>query len=185
MNKIVTSKEEILKVSRALIKEEGWSAINIRTVANRGNISIGSVYNYFESKADLVSETVESIWHDIFHSSSEVPVFEDFITALDYLVNSLERGNEIYPGFFNLHAMSFSEAEKANGKSLMINAKNHIKENLLKVLRNDSNIKKDAFNSSFTEEHLIQIVFSYIFFSLKQRDFDISPLKEMIRKLIY
>lgn len=33
MNTIVTSKEEILKTSREMIRQQGWSAISIRSVA--------------------------------------------------------------------------------------------------------------------------------------------------------
>ena len=59
MNTIVTSKEEILKTSRALIQEQGWSAVSIRSVAAACGVSVGSIYNYFDSKAELVSATVE------------------------------------------------------------------------------------------------------------------------------
>ena len=58
MNTIVTSKEEILKTSRALIQEHGWSAVSIRSVAAACGVSVGSIYNYFDSKAELVSATV-------------------------------------------------------------------------------------------------------------------------------
>ena len=61
MNTIVTSKEEILKTSRALIQEQGWSAVSIRSVAAACGVSVGSIYNYFDSKAELVSATVESV----------------------------------------------------------------------------------------------------------------------------
>ena len=43
MNTNVTSKEEILKVSRALIKEKGWSAVHIRSVAAACGVSVGSI----------------------------------------------------------------------------------------------------------------------------------------------
>ena len=33
MNTIVTSKEQILETSRELIRQQGWTAVNIRTVA--------------------------------------------------------------------------------------------------------------------------------------------------------
>ena len=33
MNTVVTSKEEILKTSRELIQQQGWSAVSIRSVA--------------------------------------------------------------------------------------------------------------------------------------------------------
>ena len=44
MNTIVTSKEEILKTSRALIQEQGWSAVSIRSVAAACGVSVGSIY---------------------------------------------------------------------------------------------------------------------------------------------
>ena len=53
MNTIVTSKEEILCVSRELIRKQGWNALNIRTVAKECNISVGSIYNYFRKKSKV------------------------------------------------------------------------------------------------------------------------------------
>lgn len=67
MNTIVTSREEILKASRELIRQGGWSAISIRSVAAACGVSVGSIYNYFDSKTELVGATVESVWEEIFH----------------------------------------------------------------------------------------------------------------------
>lgn len=61
MNKAVTTKEEILKIGRELIRQQGWAAINIRAVAAACSVSVGSIYNYFTSKADLVGAIVESV----------------------------------------------------------------------------------------------------------------------------
>ena len=61
MNTVVTSKEKILKTSRELIQEQGWSAVSIRSVAAACEVSVGSIYNYFDSKTDLISSTVESV----------------------------------------------------------------------------------------------------------------------------
>ena len=62
MNTVVTSKEDILKTSRELIQQQGWSAINVRSVAAACGVSVGSIYNYFDSKTDLMGAAVESIW---------------------------------------------------------------------------------------------------------------------------
>ena len=50
MNAAVTSKEEILKTSRELIRQQGWSSVSIRSVAAACGVSVGSIYNYFDSK---------------------------------------------------------------------------------------------------------------------------------------
>ena len=37
--------------------------------------SVGSIYNYFDSKAALLSETVGSVWQEIFHRPDDTDVF--------------------------------------------------------------------------------------------------------------
>ena len=41
MNKSVITKEDILKASRELIQRQGWSAVNIRSVAAACGVSVG------------------------------------------------------------------------------------------------------------------------------------------------
>ena len=67
MNLNATSKANILKTSRELIQQNGWAGVNIRSVAAACGVSVGCIYNYFASKTELLSATVESIWNDIFH----------------------------------------------------------------------------------------------------------------------
>lgn len=61
MNTVVTSREDILKASRELIQRQGWQGLSIRAVAAACGVSVGSIYNYFDSKADLVGAAVESV----------------------------------------------------------------------------------------------------------------------------
>lgn len=61
LNTVVTSKEEVLEASRELVRSQGWSSISVRSVAAACDVSVGSIYNYFDSKTDLVAATVESV----------------------------------------------------------------------------------------------------------------------------
>ena len=92
MNTVVTSKEEILKTSRELIRQKGWGAVNIRSVAAACGVSVGSIYNYFESKAELVGETVESIWCEIFRHPQQGMVFEDIQECIRWMYERMEYG---------------------------------------------------------------------------------------------
>lgn len=99
MNTIVTSKEEILKNSRELIQRQGWSAINIRSVAAICGVSVGSIYNYFDSKTALVGAAVESVWREIFHRPEDGSAFQDTLACVTWMYKRMEYGCKHYPGF--------------------------------------------------------------------------------------
>lgn len=44
----------------------GWAAVSIRSVAAKCSVSAGTIYNYYESKAELLGATIESVWQEIF-----------------------------------------------------------------------------------------------------------------------
>jgi AcrR family transcriptional regulator len=44
---------KILEVTRDLVSEGGWAAAQISVIAQRAGVATGSVYRYFDSKADL------------------------------------------------------------------------------------------------------------------------------------
>lgn len=106
MNTVVTSKEIILEASKKLIREEGLNSINIRSVASACGVSVGSIYNYFDSKSELVAATVESIWSEIFHNSGRPFVCCSFVEYIEWLFENLKEGYQKYPGFF---AAAFDE----------------------------------------------------------------------------
>ena len=45
MNKVVTSKEELLDTARQIVFQEGIDQLSIRVLAKKLNISVGAVYN--------------------------------------------------------------------------------------------------------------------------------------------
>ena len=112
MNLVVTSKEDILKTSRELIQRQGWSAINIRSVAAACGVSVGSIYNYFDSKAALVSATVESIWCEIFRHPEDEAVFQDTQACIGWIYGQMEYGCKRYPGFLRCTLWALSVRTK-------------------------------------------------------------------------
>ena len=59
MNTVVTSREAILEECRKIVMEQGISAVNMRSVAAACGVAVGSIYNYFPSKTDLIGAAVE------------------------------------------------------------------------------------------------------------------------------
>ena len=185
MNTVVTSKEEILKTSRALIQREGWSAINIRSVASACGVSVGSIYNYFDSKADLVGATVESVWCEIFHRPEDGAVFQDTQACVTWLYGRMEYGCRQYPGFFSLHSLGFLGEDKSDGRRKMQETWQHILDGLCSVLKRDAKVRPGAFTPEFTPEAFADLLFSLILSALLRQDYDPSTVLEVVRRTLY
>ena len=185
MNKVVTSKEEILKTSRELVQQQGWSGVNIRTVAAACGVSVGSIYNYFDSKSALVEDTVESVWQEIFHSPMEGDAFRDTERCIAWMYERLEYGCNKYPGFFSLHSLGFIGEEKQEGKRKMEETWQHILDGICSVLKQDPKVRPDAFTPQFTAEKFARVIFSLLLSGLLRQDYDPGPVLEIVRRTLY
>ena len=185
MNTVVTSKEDILKASRTLIQKEGWSAVNIRSVASACGVSVGSIYNYFDSKAALMGAVVESVWCEIFHRPENGAVFQDTLACITWLYGRMEYGCKQYPGFFSLHSLGFLGEDKSDGRQKMQQTWQHILEGLCSVLQRDANVRPDAFTKEFTAEKFADLLFSLMLSALMRQDYDPGAVLEIVRRTLY
>ena len=185
MNKAVTTKEEILKTSCALIQEQGWSAVSIRSVAAACGVSVGSIYNYFDSKAELVSATVESVWREIFHRPEDAAVFQDVQACVIWMYERMNYGCKQYPGFFTLHSLGFLRENKSDGRRRMQQTWQHILDGLCLVLKRDARVRPDAFTDQFTAEKFADVLFSLMLSALLRQDYDPTAVLEIVRRTLY
>lgn len=185
MNTVVTSKEEILKTSRELMQQQGWSAVNIRSVAAACGVSVGSIYNYFASKTELVGAVVESVWCEIFHRPEDEAVFQDIRTCIAWMYERMEYGCKQYPGFFAMHSLGFMQEDKPDGRRRMQQTWQHILDGLCAVLKRDINIRPDAFDEQFTAEKFANILFSLMLSALQRQEYDPSVVLEIVRRTLY
>ncbi len=185
MNKAVTSKEEILKASREIVSSQGLSAVNMRLVASRCNIALGSVYNYFPSKSELMLATIESVWMDIFHMNGAVEEFESFPQCLQWLFTSIRQSSDRYPEFFNVHSMIFASGDRSRGRKLMEQSLVHLKEKLLDNLNRDPRVHKECFQGALTKETFIDYVFTLLLSLLLEKKETCEPLLVLVEQSIY
>ena len=185
MNTAVTSKDEILKTSRELIRQQGWSALSIRSVAAACGVSVGSIYNYFDSKAVLLGATVESVWCEIFHCPEHEAVFQDTQACIIWMYERMKYGCKQYPGFFTLHSLGFLRENKSDGRRRMQQTWQHIRSGLCSVLKRDAKVRPDAFTEQFTAEKFADVLFSLILSALLRQDYDPSAVLEIVRRTLY
>lgn len=180
-----TSREDILKISRELVSEKGWNALNIRSMSSACGISIGCLYNYFSSKNDLVSATVESIWQEIFR----IPVTEECSVSLKetlkVLYRQLEAGSKKYPGFAAMHSAAFLQEEREDGSLTMRKTWQQIKANLQHLIESDPLTCKGNAPALLSSEKGAEVLFSLILSSIVQENYDPSLILETADILLF
>ena len=148
-------------------------------------VSVGSIYNYFDSKDALVGATVESVWCEIFHRPEDGAAFQDTQACMLWLYDRMEYGCKQYPGFFTLHSLGFMGADKSCGRRKMQQTWQHILDGLCSVLKRDTKVRPDAFTEQFTAEKFADLLFSLMLSALLRQDFDPAAVQEIIRRTLY
>jgi len=185
LNHTVTSKDEIIKTCLKLASEEGLDSLNIRNVAAECGISVGCVYRYFPSKADLTCAAVEKIWEQIFHSAKDSDVPEDFRECVRLIFCCIRNGCTEYPSFFRQHGTLFAESGKDTGRRVMDEYLDHIRSFLLDSLLADSHVRQDVFDNTFPRESFVAFIFENLLSAGMQQSESCDYLIRLIEKLIY
>lgn len=184
MNTVVTSRQEILEAARALAASNGLAALSIRSVAQAGGISVGSIYNYFPSKAQLVVAVVEDIWKSVTQPQGD-DLSDDFVTVVRDLFERIRRGTAEYPSFFSMHAVCFAPAEKSEGRDAMNAYFAKMEQFLLRALEADVKIRPDAFSGSMTQLEFADFVFHNMLSMLGRGVTSCETLLEVIERVLY
>ena len=185
MNKTLTSREAILSAGKEIIIQSGMQGLNMRDVAHKCGVSVGTIYNYFPSKSDLIVATIESVWTEIMHDSKVCVSHCNFDEYVLSLFNSIQMSCQKYPSFFSVHSMSIASLDKNKGREVMNRYFAHIKNRLLESLHNDQRIRKDAFSSQFTKPDFVDFVFSNIITLLMKDAKSCDFLLEIVKRTIY
>lgn len=185
MNKVVTSKEDILSVSKEMVAANGIQAINMRSVAKQCGVAVGSVYNYFPSKNDLMIAVIDVIWKEIIQDISDCTLSSGFLENVEKLFYSVKSGGEKYPFFFSIHSMSIAKSGKDKGRETMNQYFAAVKTDLLHSLQNDQRIKQDFFSAKCTQTDFIEFIFSNLISLLMNEQESCDLLLEIIKGTIY
>lgn len=185
MNKAVISKDELLTICKNIVAEKGIEAINMREVARRSKVAVGSLYNYFPSKDDLMIDTIEVIWKEIMMDLVTLDENHDFVKSVENLFYAIKNGSKKYPYFFSLHSMSVARNAKDKGREAMRIYFSSLKEKLLFTLNNDQKVKQDFFSINCSKEEFINFIFSNVIALLLNNSNSCSVLLEIIKGAIY
>lgn len=178
---LINIKEDIISVTRELLKKEGYSQLNIRNIAAKCGVATGTVYNYYRSKNEIIAEILINEWNlmlrRIDQKAKSIP------TAIDKLEIIFEQLN-----FFmsNVHGIWIQTSSIENTENMNIAKINEKR----KMLRNQIAEKVRNFSLSNPEKNVtkdelkICDVISHILISYSNECEDFNNLKPALNALV-
>lgn len=151
MNTKDISKDKILKISKLILKRDGLNNLSIRNIAKEANVSIGSVYKYYDNKSEILLEIACDSWDKIIKkiNNNIQNNLEDTIYSIYYI---LYKNNKPTDGLLN-HSKLFSNKKINKALEKMENYQKDIKQ----IIKN-SIIEDARYNVSFGDLQLDDIV---------------------------
>lgn len=102
--KIDDLRGKILAFSREVLVHEGYSALTIRSVAEACGVAVGTIYNYFPSKEELVKSVMTDDWAKMTLSlKRRLARTSSGLTAVQMVSETLDQFFQLYGGIWMKH----------------------------------------------------------------------------------
>jgi len=184
MPKTLTNvKEDIMAVTRQMIKESGYSELNIRNIAARCGVAVGTVYNYFSSKDEIITEILLTEWNLMLRridQSSRTTAYSP-VEMLEVIYN------ELNSFMINVHGKWFQTIQLENTENVTVSKltekkkllKDQISEKVLAVINSG---KDKKLNSQEVKD--ICDVISRLLISYSNENANFMKLKPSLTALV-
>lgn len=174
----------ILDCAKQIAFEKGLNEINVREVAKLANVSVGTIYNYYTTKDDLIIGVLTDFWRNAF-KAIHLECGED---QKDFFV----RIEKLYLDFYGYMAQfkenflsqvaSFNKSVLKESKVAESEAFLNVERMIMILMDEDVKLAKYAFNDGFTKPELAHILFQLMLIMLKEKAPTFTHVSAMFRK---
>src|SRR6056297_523913 len=151
--------EKIYDAAFELFTNKGYDSVNMKMVAKKTNIAVGTLYNYHDNKKRLYFDVFENSWEETFDKLEQILEEEAKKEQLKSSIELLYTDISKRKGFAQ-ELMKSSELKKLDMKfveDLKINLKDKIKEALISYEN-----YKSAEISAAKRARVVQLIFTEI-----------------------
>jgi AcrR family transcriptional regulator len=174
-------RQSLLDCARRIECAEGADALSVRKLASEANIAVGTVYNYFESKQEVMLAMTEEYWNSALKEMQGCITAERFSEQIRQIYAFLaEKLNDCA----KVLMMSLRE-DAESGRARMASMQGTVGRALVKRLENDPMIRKNIWSDSFTKEAFASFVLDNLFVALRQPRDEVDFLVELIERILY
>lgn len=171
----------LLSLASQIECTEGVDAINIRRLASEANIAVGTVYNYFENKQEVLLALTEAYWEtalEEMRSRINASRFSGQVAQIiSFLRGKMNDCAEIL--------MRSLHDDAATGRVRMAAMQRVLREALVDRLNQDTSIRAGVWSETFTKEAFADFALSNIIMLMQQKNADAEILLRIIDKILY
>lgn len=179
-------KQHILDAAYRIASEKGLSGLSIREVARACDVAVGTVYNSYPTKSDLVNDVVGRFWKealaDRMPQASAGGDFVDFCHNLaTELTQALARFHHDW--LAEVSALDAHDLAAARCREEIIFA--HIRKGLELALDHDPHVNRARLEGPLAPEELSMFVWLSMLASIKLGDPSCKTLLALLRATLY
>lgn len=178
-------KDVILSAAKDIATKQGITKINIRSVAKTSGIAIGTVYNYFPSKGDLLVAVIEDFWEDAFknidwESFSRNNFYDNLEKIYNILCTYLNKFKENW-----LDQLALLKAqEKKLGRQRQNEYFQKICSRIIALMNMDEKLKQYQWAEIVSKEKMAEFIFENMLIMLRKGETDISFFIAILNKIM-
>lgn len=178
-------KDIILAAAEDIAINKGIAKINIREVAKNSGIAIGTVYNYFPSKGDLLIAVIEDFWNGAFAKVDwRSFAYNDFYVNLENIYNILY----VYLNKFKenwLDQLSLlSTQEKLLGKQKQNEYFEKIYDKIIVLMDMDDRLRAYPWPELKSKEKTAEFIFDNMMLMLRKGEKDMGFFIILLKKIL-
>lgn len=176
-----TLREQLLGCAREIMAEHGPQAVSIRALAQRAGIAVGTIYNYFSDKDDLLLALTEEYWNRAMEEMESCIEYGDFASQLCDVYAFL-RNRTAQSGFVLMHSLRPVESAGRGRMSGMLDV---LRCFLLSRLESDQGLGPDIWEDGFTPERFVDFLVDSLLAQLRGRGEHMDCLIAVVRRVLY
>ena len=184
---VITS-EEILEQAYQLACEQGLRSLSIRSIAAACDVSVGTVYNSYASKTELINDVVGMFWQRAFAETMKTLAAHegnDFIAFCEALSQSLKSALKEFRKDFLSDLSALSESDRLSAQKREQQSFIHARAGIKQALLSDPKIKQDRLTGAMAPEALAALVWETLIDSARDDMGYDKTLFELFRTALY
>jgi len=174
-------REQLLDSAREIATREGTEAINIRRLASQAGIASGTVYNYFQSKEDVLLALTEEYWRKAMAEMRQAIHADTFTGQVREIYAFLRSRIDDSAGVL----MGSLRNVEAVGRERMTAMQTGLRMAIVQRMEADGGIRATVWNERFTKERYADFVLANLLMLLQKKEDSIDFFLDILERTLY